>query len=392
MNKKAIAILGAIFLLIVGTLGFLIYSKYSSNKTQPPANPPNTEIPNNNSLPPENPAPIPDNSNNQPGSQPGGAFVKIGDDQVISPVLFYNGNGVTYFDSGGKLYQADFDQLSGGQLQLKNKRALDVDARANLTQILWPSRGDHFIAVYSDADGKNYYSFYNSDARTFTDLPKQVTSLDWLPGGDKIMFIWTDNGKSTLNVGNPDSKNWQQIAEMWETEDRINISPDGAGIAYYQTANASAANKITLTTPDGKVWKDLVKDGYNFGVLWSPDSQKLLFSKKDKLSGNFQLWYYGINSGELKNLGLFTTTDKAVWDKDSSVIFAAVPVNGSLGSGSLTVDSFYKINTATMEKQEFKPEPSQNLDGRNLFLSSNSDKLFFKNAQDGGLYYLDLMK
>src|SRR5437764_662392 len=32
MNKKAIAILGGIFLLIVGTLGFLIYTKYYSTK------------------------------------------------------------------------------------------------------------------------------------------------------------------------------------------------------------------------------------------------------------------------------------------------------------------------------------------------------------------------
>jgi hypothetical protein len=54
-----------------------------------------------------------------------------------------------------------------------------------------------------------------------------------------------------------------------------------------------------------------------------------------------------------------------------------------------TTDKFYKIDTSTLEKVEYDPG-SMNIDGRELFLNPGENKLFFKNAQDGGLYYLDL--
>jgi Tol biopolymer transport system component len=380
VNKKAIAILGAIFLLIVGTLGFLIFSKSKSNKTatQPPV------VDNNQA------SSTPSTSSTTP-VQNSSPFVKVSDDQIISPALFFNGNGVTYFDSSGSLYQQDFD-TSSGQLQLKNRRKLEVEARPNLVKVLWPSKGDNFIAEFRDPQGNISYSFYNSGTRSYTDLPRQVTALDWTPAGDKIIFIWTDGGKSTINIANPDTSNYQYIADMWQTDNAISVSPNGTSILYYETANPGTANKITLTTPDGKVWKDLASTGYNFGVLWSPDGQKFLFGKKDPVTGNYQLWYYGLSSGEVKNLGLFTTVDKALWGPDGATIYAAVPSGGAAGSGALTSDSFFKLNVSTQTSHQYSPDSSQSIDGRNLFLSQDSNKLFFKNAQDGGLYYLDLTK
>jgi Tol biopolymer transport system component len=141
-------------------------------------------------------------------------------------------------------------------------------------------------------------------------------------------------------------------------------------------------------TSDGKLWRGLVKNGQNSGVLWSPDGQKFLFGKKDPVTQNYQLWVYNLTSGEIKNLGLFTTVDKAVWDKDSNVIYAAVPTSGAAGS-TLTVDSFYRMDTATLDKKQYASSGAS-IDGRDLFLNATSDKLFFRNAQDGGLYYLDL--
>src|ERR1051326_6362541 len=317
MNKKAIAILGAIFLLIVGTLGFLLYTKYKSNNNT--TTPPGPIVDKNqSSTTPDNTG---DGGNNPatttPANNSSSPFVKLSGDQVISPAIFYNGNGVTYFDTSGTLYQADFNS-SGGQLQLTNKRQLSVEARPNLSKILWPNKGDDFIAEFTNSKGNISFSYYNSGTRSYVDLPSQVTSLDWMPNGDKIIFIWTDQGKSTINMASPDTSNYQTIADMWQTDNEIHVSPDGTNILYFETASSAADNKITLTTPDGKVWKDLVKDGYNYGVLWSPDGQKFLFAKKDRLSGKYQLWYYGLTSGEVKNLGLFTTVDKVVWGPDSS--------------------------------------------------------------------------
>src|SRR5690348_14066467 len=99
MNKRAIAILGGIFLLIVGTLGFLIYSKYSSkpaqNQTSQQQTATTTQTSNANSA--TTTAIVPVVSSN---------IIKLTDDHVVSPALFFNGSGITYFDSQGELFQA----------------------------------------------------------------------------------------------------------------------------------------------------------------------------------------------------------------------------------------------------------------------------------------------
>jgi hypothetical protein len=44
-----------------------------------------------------------------------------------------------------------------------------------------------------------------------------------------------------------------------------------------------------------------------------------------------------------------------------------------------------------MEKIEFMPE-NLSIDARDLFLNPAEDKVFFKNAQDSALYYLNLVQ
>lgn len=378
MNKRAIAILGAIFLLIIGTLGFLIFSKKKSS-LQP------TPIVVNTT---PTTTPLQNTPTTTPAQALGSAITKLTSDQVVSPALFFDGTGVTYFDNQGNLFQATFSDNS--PLQFVSKKQLDIPLKAGISKIYWPPKGNDFIAEFSSQAGAKTWSYFNSQTRAYVDLPPQVESFDWLPGGTQILYVWLQNGKSTLNVGNPDASNWKYLADMWENDDSIHISPDGSQIIYYETQNSSASNAINSVTADGKVWKALVQNGQNMGVQWSPDGQKFLFGKKDLTSQNYQLWVYNITSGEVKNLGLFTTPDKAAWDKNSSVIYAAVPTSGSAGGGSLTTDSFFRMDTSSLEKKQYVSDSSTAIDGRNLFLNSAGDKLFFKNAQDGGLYYLDL--
>ncbi len=387
MNKKAIAILGAIFILIAGTLGFLIYSKYGGKKQADKA----TAAKNDQSAPPA-PSPAPP-LEPEPGPPPpanvGGAakIVKLTEEQIISPALFYDGTGVSFFDRQGQLYQANLEDI-GGSLQLSKKRSLEIAPKTGISKILWPPQGDNFIAEISSS-GKKSWSFYDSRLGAYTDLPAEVFSFDWAPDGQKIYYVWLANGKASLSVSDPDIKNWKKINDMWETDNQLKVSPDGLNILFYEINNASTTNSIKQTTRDGKIWLTLVKDGYNFGALWSPDSQKFVFAKKDPATQQYYLWFYNLFSGEIKNLRLPTTADKVVWDKNSKIIYAAVPKSGLAGEDALTEDNFAKIDVDSLEKIEYK-SGSAKIDGRDLFLNQTADKLFFKNVQDGMLYYLDL--
>lgn len=371
-------------MLIVGTLGFLVYSKYAGKKTADPVPVAQTQTPTDTTTPV-------DTSSTTPVAQEPSNIIKLGQDQVTSPVLFYNGSGVTYFDNQGGLYKSSF-QDDGTKITLDQKKKLDIPAKNGLSKILWPANGDDFIAEFTAQDGKNTWSYYNSAAGNYTDLPTQITAVDWMPSGKQIMYVWLENGKASLNISDPDSKNWNALADMWETDDTISVSPDGLQVLYYQTANSGGDNAINLVSADGKIWKSMVKSGYNFGVLWSPDGKKFLFAKKDPSTQKYQLWVYNIASGEIKNLGLFTTAEKTVWDKDSNIVYASVPNSGTIGEGSLTSDSFYRMDVSTLERKQYPSTTEAQIDGRNLFLNAVGDKLFFKNAQDGALYYLDLTK
>ncbi|MBI5530280.1 MAG: PD40 domain-containing protein [Candidatus Doudnabacteria bacterium] len=387
MNKKAIAILGAIFLLIVGTLGFLIYSKYSSSKT------PATNGINNTATttPSDNTQGTGNDVATTTTQVPVSNIVKLSEDQVVSPALFYSGKGITYFDKQGGLYQSTL-QDDSGQTILTQKKQIDIPVKSGITKILWPAKGDDFIAEMQDSAGNKTWSYFNSKTQVYSDYPAQVESVDWMPTGDKIMYVWLENGKATLNISDPDTKNWNQLADMWELDDKISVSPNGNQVLYYETSSTSSNIAINSVSSDGKVWKTLVKTGMNMGVLWSPDGQKFLFAKKDADSQKYQIWVYNLVSDEVKNLGLFTTTDKAVWDKDSNVIYLSVPTTGTAGSAALTEDTFYRMDTTTMEKKQYPSSSDSPIDGRDLFLNGIGDKLFFRNAQDGSLYYLDLTK
>lgn len=396
MNKKAIAILGAIFILIVGTLGFLVYSKYGKSNSSPPnQNTDNTTDTNSSTTPIDVVDNNTDNGNdNQASSTPpandGGVMVyMLSDEPVYNPIIFYNGSAISYFNRDGEVYQAGM-KTDSNPLQLNEKVKLDMPLKPRIDRIIWPNQGNDYIAEISEGS-KKYFSFFNAQTKTYTDYPDQVISVGWLPAADKIMYVWLEKGKATLNVSDPDTRNWKFVEEMWEQDNQIEIAPNGQSIVYYETNNIGSTNAINLVTPDGKVWKSLVKDGYNLGVLWSPDSKKFLFNKKDNVTQKYQLWTYSLENSMSVNLGLFTTLDKVVWAKDSKTVLAAVPKLSSPAaeSGNLTQDDFYKLDLSTQISKIYKISSSP-VDGRNLLLNPASDKLFFKNLQDGYLYYLDL--
>lgn len=387
MNKKAIAILGAIFLLIVGTLGFLIFQKYASKDTSKTSSSSQTATTTDSTVASTTDAVVPPVVDPQTTNSSG--LVKLSQEQVLSPVLFFDGSGVAYFTSAGQLVQADFSTGSP-KVTLERRRTLDVPVKSSIAKIDWPLVGRNFMAE-SNSLGKKVISYFNNQTGLYTDLPDQITSFDWNSTGDKIFYLWVQNGKATLNTADPDTKNWKKIADMWETDNRIVVSPNSQNILFFRTSSSDAINAIKLVTPDGKLWRELVKDGYNFGALWSPDSQKFVFGKKDVVTQKYGLWYYDLLTGETKSLGISTIPEKVTWSPDSKVIYAAVPSVGNAGSGSLTQDVVVRIDTATLERKEFSGF-SQQVDVQDLFLSKDLSKLFFKNGQDGMLYYLDISK
>lgn len=378
MNKRAIAILGAIFILIVATLGFLIYQRSKSNTTDTNTN---TEVTID--------APTVDETPTTPVTpeEPASSAVRLTDEAVISPILFYQGNGISYFNSQGQLFQTDLQDSSGTAL-LSNKRELSIALKSNITKILWPLSGNSFIAEFGSSS-KPSWSFYDSTKATYIDIPSQVYSLDWMPTGDKIIFTWVDeNGKGSLNIGNPDTSGYQVLSDLYESDDVVSVSPDGKKVLFYRMQNPdSTKNTITMVGTDGKNFKTIINDGYNIGVLWSPDSSKFLYTKRDPGTQKFILWVADVATGQTTSLNVATAISKVVWAKDGQTVYAGVSTSGTPGQG-LTQDTIYKISVAGSNQEQL--DTGLTVDARDLFLNSSQNILFFKNAQDNSLYYLPI--
>ncbi len=376
MNKRAIAILGAIFILIVGTLGVLIYLR--SNKSETPKEPTVVEtqpdIPTN--LEPTEPEPAASRA------------VRLTDDPVVSPILFYQGNGISYFNRQGQLFQTDI-QSTDAVVLLSNKRELSIALKPDISRILWPRVGNSFIAEFQNGSNKKTWSVYDSSKGVYVDLPQQVSSVDWVPTGDKIMFIWVDaNNKATLNISNPDTSGYQTLTDLYEPDNVISVSPDGKNVLFHRVQNQDQSkNPINLVSSDGKTFRGILSEGYNKGLKWAPNSSRFLFTKRDSSTGKFVVWMADISSGEIKNLGLTTDVSKVVWSKDSQTIYAAVPQKGTAGEG-LTEDTVFRLNVGTLERQEFAPGVA--VDVQEIFLSSTEETIFFRNAQDQSLYYISV--
>ena len=384
MNKRAIAILGGIFLLIVITLAVLIFQRSKSGDEENTNTPSDTQTNTDDSQnqPPTDEVP----NNSDTGFNTGVKAIRLTGDQVVSPVLFYQGNGITYFNKQGQLFQSDL-QIGNGVVLLANKKELVIPQKSGGTKVIWPPAGNNFM-VQSGSGTSRSWSVYDSLKGAFADLPSQITSVNWMPTGDRIIYIWLDeDGKSTLSIADPDSSNYTTVADIWENDDELNISPDGRTILFYRLANTESRNAINLTTTDGQIFKSVVKEGYNFGVLWAPDSQKFVFGRRDSDGQRYQLWVGDVISGETKSLGVFTTVDKVVWANNSQKLYAAVPTRGLPDKG-LTEDIIYEIDAQTATQKQI--DPGLAIDAREMFLNLTNDKLFFKNMQDEGLYYIDV--
>lgn len=374
MNRRAIAILGAIFILIVGTLGFLIYQRTKKNS--------DTNTNANVAVQDTNQQSDSNANTNTAQTPPSANATKATDDAVISPILFYQGNGISYFTNSGQLFQTDL-QVSDNNVLLSNKHELSIALKQNITKILWPASGNNFIAQ-SNNNGQTNFSVYLGNKGSYVDLPANVKSIDWMPDGNQIVYVWVDNGKASLFTANADGTGYKKVFDFFDPDNIIDVSPDGQKVLFYRTQTADlTANKIVLYDFSAKTFKTEIADGYNQGVVWSHDSAKFLFNKRDQSSQKLTVWSADLASGSVRSLGLTTSVQKTTWAKDNQTIYAAAPTtSGSSG------DTIYKMDTSSLDKQEY--QPGVPIDGEDLFLSAGENVLFFRNGLDNTLYYLAL--
>lgn len=199
------------------------------------------------------------------------------------------------------------------------------------------------------------------------DVSKYINTFSLAPDGKRIAFgargdIWSVPAKSGI------TKNLTKSAGVHDRD--VAWSPDGKYIAFISDKNGE--DEIYIVNQDGseppvQITKNA--DTYKYGMIWSPDSKKLLWS--DKL---LRLQYVDITTKDVVVVDKATSwefTDFA-WSPDSKWIAYTYPERRitsriylyELASKSKTpvTDTWYDAGGATFSN-----------DGKYLFFSSNRD-------------------
>lgn len=333
MNKRLIIII-IIILLLLGVVGVLMY--FAANKQKP--------------------EPV----------QAGPQIKKILDEPVVSPIPAFDNSSIWYFNREGRLFSMNLDGSGLSEFPLPS-------LSSNLKKILWPPASLDFIAITAD-DNKSYY---NNDSKIYLNLPSNIQSLDWLPDGHRVVYIWKsgDNQHQQLVMADADATGFKSIADVFWPDLIVKAGLDGKTALLYRSVPESNVNKIYSIDLNTGQFNTVIDTGSNISVAWLSTS-RFIYSQAAE-NYRQKLYIYDFTKQQSTDLSLNSTIEKTVFDKNANLLFAVVSKDDNSG------DKFVKIDLTNL-KQEVYFEPTSSVRAANLFMIGNN--LYFVNLQDQKLY------
>jgi len=321
----------------------------------------------------------------------------VSDEPVFGAALSPDGKYFyAFLASNGQLNQYD---LSG-----KLDKVLSTEKFENIKKVVWNKPKNKVIIKTEPVPGTAKFFYFDIPGKKVFVLKENIDSVSWSNLGDKIIYKHYDpkTKKRTINVAEPDGKNWHVVAEISYRDAEIAPIPNSSDISFWPSPNAFTATSVASVAFNGENKKELLKDRYGVNLLWSPNGTQAIFSAADEKGGHkTDLLLMNRQGGEIQSLMFPTFTSKCSWSSDSKNLYCAMPGNipdsailpNDWQEGKITTsDTFWKIDTSTGKKERLVvPEKiGESYDVLNPFLSHDEKNFFFINKQDQKLYKLSL--
>lgn len=300
-------------------------------------------------------------------------------------------------------YSLDDRSLKKASPEGKDKSILLSNLPGTPVQIVWSPKKDKALLFLKQESGGVLWHFADLTTKTLVPLKPEMSRMVWNNLGDKIFYQYTDpkNGSRTLNVANPDGTDWKSITTL-KNDSFISAIPRSTAISFWNKPNALEKTSFESVSLTGENRKILLAEKYGADYLWSPNGEQVLVSNSAEKGGNMILLsQMNSSGGELQSLSIPTLVSKAVWSKDSNILYYALP--GSIPENSMlpndyfekplaTKDTFWKVDIATGKQTRLVDlkDITANLDSTDFFLSQNEDSLFFTERMTRRLYRIDL--
>jgi hypothetical protein len=388
MTKKIFAISTLVLVLLVGAI--FVYN-FAFKKPATPTIAPKTADEGKTA------STTPGTSSPSTASQTSGAITAVSDGSIFGATLAPDGSTLYVFSGeNGQLNQITPD----GKLE----KVISTEEFQGIQQVFWNKPKNKDIVKRSDGPLKSKFLLLDISQKTVTPVKENVDSIAWSGLGDKIIYKYFDpkTKKRTLEIADPDGKNWRKIADVDFAGLSISAVPGSSDISFWPSPDAFMATTASLIGFNGENRRELLKDRFGADILWSPDGKSAAVSSSDQKGGHkINLALMNSDGGQFQPLAFPTFAKKCAWSADSKFLFCATPGNipdsailpNDWQDGKIkTADTFWKLEIATGKKDRLV-EPDKingSFDVLNPFLSQDEKTLFFTNKADGKLYKLGI--
>lgn len=300
---------------------------------------------------------------------------------------------VRYFNSAdGKFYKINPD----GSIKMMSDETF-----YNVQNATWAKTQDKAVLEYPDGNK----IVYNFDTKKQATLPNHWQDFSFSADGSQIaaksIGLATEN--RWLITTNDDGTGTRLVEPMGENADLVTVdwSPSKQTVAFSLTGEAVGADRqeVLFVGTNHENFKSAIVEGRGFEPQWSPTGQKLLYSVYSARSEyKPELWVsgaYGDDIGTNRQMLKINTWAKKCAFADESTLYCAVPRELPMGAGMSpeiahgTKDDLYKIDLKTGLKN-IVSTGGQDYEFENINYDKTSNKLFFTNYGQQGIYQVNL--
>lgn len=390
--KKILIIL--IVILIVALVIILVYNNFIKEPSDGEGSPGGSQFPEGKEG--NGQQPIGENGGNGTAiPNPAIKIKAISTEKVLAPTLSSDSTKVIYYSQyNGNLWQSDFD---GSSLTKMSSTPLN-----NLINVIWSPDKTKVISIYQDEENNISKQIYNFSNGQLSGLSSYIQEVTWSPSSEKIVYHYknTTSGENNISTANTDGSGWNNIFQLRMSD--VLLDWVGSEISFYEKPSGLTQSSLFLLNPLNGSLNKVISDKEGFSIKWSPQADKVLYSKTSASGKNIGLYVALKNGAGETSLNISGLVEKCVWSKDNRTLFCAIPKNideaqtlpDDFYKGTfISDDEFWKINLETGEKTVLlEPWEKGNkiYDAVDLFLSPLEDYLFFVNKINGLLYSIKL--
>lgn len=245
-------------------------------------------------------------------------------------------NEIFYFgDEGRTLYKTAFKD-EGGEIKPKID-AMTENKLSGIGEIIWSPNKD--LALFRKADGIYLFDFkkYDFVHQTETLWGKNIGSVAWSPDNAKIAYYYAPpSGEKTLifsNLSNSEQTRILDFNELGIEDPILRWSPDNENLLIVPRNKNFEANKIYILNRYGLQVNSLTDIGNQINAGFSPDSGKVIYltySKDPQALANSIISVMKKDGTEKQSLDIRVNFDAIVWlDSNTLLISSTDSVTGN---------------------------------------------------------------